>query len=409
MGGADAHFMKMESNQKIKRQKCLNCSHDRLRTFYEVENIPANTMIQISTKKESLNYPTGKIALAYCEKCSFVSNLSLNQELIEYSSRYESTQAYSETFLAFNRNLAETLVDKYSLYNKKIIEIGCGDGEFLREICNLGFNRGIGFDPSYSPGGVGSGEGENLIFIKDYFSRKYDQYQADFYICKMTLEHIHDTSGFISDLKESIHDPEAVVFFQVPDFRKILREIAIWDIYYEHCSYFTQESLVNLFRMNGFEVINLWQGFDEQYLMVEAQPSRGIGRFIGTPNIPDDLLKLINAFRNEAIIKRNHLMKKMKHLKRMGKKTVIWGASSRGVSFATTLGLGAEIIGAVDINPQKRGMFLPGTSSEIFSPEDLKGILPDVVLLMNPIYWKEVIEQLDALNLSPEVISVQNV
>ena len=364
-------------------------------------------MIQISTKEESLDYPTGKILLAYCEKCSFVSNVSFDLELIEYSSRYESTQAYSNTFLAFNRDLAELLVEKYSLYNKKIIEIGCGDGEFLQMICDIGQNRGIGFDPSYRPGKAGNGGEENLKFIKDYFSEKYVQHQADFYICKMTLEHINDTSGFISDLHKSIHDPEAVVFFQVPDFRKILKDVALWDVYYEHSSYFTQESLVNLFRMNGFELINLWQGFDEQYLMVEAQPMQGASKFIGSTHIPDDLLKLISTFKVESIRRKDLLLKKLKLWKEMRKRTVIWGASSRGVSFITTLGLEDEIICAVDINPNKRGMFIPGTSCTIASPEDLKEIVPDLIVLMNRIYRKEVLDMLDSLNLSPEVICVQ--
>ena len=29
------------------------------------------------------------------------------------------------------------------------------------------------------------------------------------------------------------------MFFQVPDMSRVLRDLAFWDIYYEHCSYFT--------------------------------------------------------------------------------------------------------------------------------------------------------------------------
>ena len=35
------------------------------------------------------------------------------------------------------------------MHNKNIIEIGCGSGEFIKLLCELGNNKGIGFDPSY--------------------------------------------------------------------------------------------------------------------------------------------------------------------------------------------------------------------------------------------------------------------
>ena len=44
-----------------------------------------------------------------------------------------------------------------------------------------------------------------------------------------------------------------MVFFELPDTERVLTEAAFWDIYYEHCSYFTPGSLARLFRRTGFE------------------------------------------------------------------------------------------------------------------------------------------------------------
>ena len=33
-----------------------------------------------------------------------------------------------------------------------------------------------------------------------------------------------------------------VVFFQVPNARYVFGDLAFWDIYYEHCSYFTKQN-----------------------------------------------------------------------------------------------------------------------------------------------------------------------
>ena len=66
------------------------------------------------------------------------------------------------------------------------------------------------------------------------------------------------------------------LFFELPDTERVLDECAFWDIYYEHCSYFTPGSLERLFRRSGFEVTRQWKAFDDQYLMLEARPGAGV-------------------------------------------------------------------------------------------------------------------------------------
>src|SRR5690606_5558175 len=64
-----------------------------------------------------------------------------------------------------------------------------------------------------------------------------------------------------------------LVLFEVPDVGRILRERAFWDIYYEHCSYFTAGSLAGLFRRVGFEVLDVEHAFGGQYLLLLARPA----------------------------------------------------------------------------------------------------------------------------------------
>ena len=40
------------------------------------------------------------------------------------------------------------LIRRYDLRGKEVIEIGCGKGEFLSLLCEVGDNRGVGFDPA---------------------------------------------------------------------------------------------------------------------------------------------------------------------------------------------------------------------------------------------------------------------
>src|SRR5918996_3397420 len=169
--------------------RCPSCGSDQVSIFYELGNVPVHSVVLLSSREEALDFPRGDIALASCEQCGFIHNAAFRPDLVEYFSEYESTQAFSSTFNAFHTDLAKRLIERYDLHGKQVIEIGCGHGEFLALLCDLGDNRGIGFDPAYVPGRHGAASGPKTNIIQDYYSEKYSRYRGDFVCCKMTLEH----------------------------------------------------------------------------------------------------------------------------------------------------------------------------------------------------------------------------
>ena len=253
---------------------CPSCEAGPISVFYELMDFPVHTVINIAKKAEARGFRRGDIRLAFCRDCGFITNVGFNPKLLEYGSDCEETQGFSPTFRSFSSQLARQLVERYKLNGKKILEIGCGKGEFLSMLCKYGGNHGIGFDPAYVEGRNKTFEGESIQFIKDYYSEKYTQYQADFICCQMTLEHIKGVGPFIEMVRRAIGDSQStVVFFQVPDVTRILSECAFEDIYYEHCSYFSPGSLARLFRKSGFEILDLRSEYDGQYLIIEARPA----------------------------------------------------------------------------------------------------------------------------------------
>jgi hypothetical protein len=198
---------------------------------------------------------------------------------------------------------------------------------------------------------------------------------------------------------------DVLVFFELPDQERVYDERAFWDIYYEHCTYFTRGALERLFLSCGFEVTASWKGFADQYLLIEAHP---IGKDENaTFQVEDDLAEWSNriqSFATEVPDLIDAWRNRFKGWYAAGKKTVIWGAGSKGVSFLTTLGLTDEVQAAVDINPHKQGYFMPGTGHEVLAPEDLAKRGVDVVVVMNPIYVEEIRSQLGDLGLEPEIV-----
>ena len=388
---------------------CPSCRASGMEIFHRVEAVPSNSCILLESREEALAYPQGAIRLGFCPNCGFISNLAFDPRLTEYSARYEETQGFSPTFNRFHRALAERLIDRHDLRGKNLIEIGCGKGEFLMLLCELGDNCGIGFDPGVHAGRILGPAAERVRVIADFYSEHYADVQGDFVACKMTLEHIHPVGEFIAQVRRAIGDRlDTPVFFQIPESIRILRDCAFEDIYYEHCSYFTPGSLARLFRREGFEVLSLDTEYDGQYLTLEA---RAAVQPVSQPPLPeeDDMAEvagLVASFPARFATKRSEWTERLRQYRRAGHKVVLWGAGSKAAAFLATLDADAVVSHGVDINPYRQGHFLPGSGLPIVAPAFLTEYRPDVVIIMNSIYRDEIASNLFKLGLAPEILAL---
>ena len=402
----------MKSNNDVSQRRCAcpSCKSADMRLFHEITNIPVNSVMNCYTREDALAFPRGDLALGFCHKCGFIWNTRFDPDSVRYSSDCEESQGYSPTFSAFAKDLAQYLVDKYKLNGKRIIEIGCGKGEFLKLICALGRNQGIGIDPAYVSGrNLGPEADENVEFIRDYYSEKYSTYQGDLICCRMTLEHISDTGELIASIRRSIGDKvDTIVFFQVPDVTRILKNCSFEDIYYEHCSYFSPGSLARLFQNNGLEIVDLKTVFDEQYILLEAKPLH-LARDSRHPlreNVDaiDGLVAHFEARLPEVL---RHWEYQFDQFNRAEKRVVIWGGGSKGVAFLHAIKQTDTIKYVVDINPFRQQTFMAGSGQRIISPADLQEYRPDVVLIMNAVYREEIQRELNQMKLNPFVTTLE--
>lgn len=383
---------------------CPACGYGPVRIFYEAQGVPVNSVLLLADREQALRFPTGDIRLAFCERCGFICNSAFERGLVEYSSDCEETQGFSPFFRDWQKSLARQLIDRHALHGKTIIEIGCGKGEFLGLLCELGNNRGVGFDPAYRPGRISADAAGRIRFIPDFYAERYKTLKGDFVCCKMTLEHIADAGSFVGMVHRSLQgSPDARVFFQVPDVSRILEEGAFWDIYYEHCSYFTAGSLRRLFRNAGFDVLKVGCEYCGQYVTIEAR----VGDERAPLNAGDDLIDLkglVDRFQVRVPGRIAEWRTRLTSYHDKGLRTVIWGAGSKGVSFISTINVPGAIEYAVDINPNMAAHYLAKTGVEIIAPAVLREYRPDVVIVMNPVYRKEISAELGKLGLNPEVV-----
>ena len=60
----------------------------------------------------------------------------------------------------------------------------------------------------------------------------------------------------------------------------------------------------------------------------------------------------------------------------------------------------------IDINKHKQGKYLPGTGHVVSAPEALNDTPVDLIIVMNPVYLREISSDLAEMGLSPELVAL---
>lgn len=379
---------------------CPVCNKTGVTNVININRVPIRCNVLLETRQAALEAPRGDIDLAFCPQCGHVFNLAFEGEKMGYTEEYENSLHFSPRFQEYATASAADLVDRHGLYGKDILEIGSGRGDFLKLLVEMGQNRGVGFDPSYA----GPAPGEELpgiTFVQDYYDRRYAGFPADFILSRHVLEHIPKPGDFLRMLRSVIGDRrETVVFFEVPNVLYTLHDLGIWDLIYEHCSYFSESSLTEAFHCSGFDVLQTRETFGGQFLTIEARPARNEVSE-GDPDAAflEVVAQDVENFAENYRMKVAGWEERIQEYRNAAKRAVVWGAGSKGISFLNTVKAGDVVEYVVDINPRKQGRFVSGAGQEIVAPEFLKTYRPDVVILMNRNYENEIREQLNGLGL----------
>jgi SAM-dependent methyltransferase len=388
--------------------KCPVCSEVKSTSFFEIGNMPVSIGVQYPSRRQATACAKGRLDLIFCSACGFIWNRSFDAGLLEYSQRYDNSLDHSPVFREFARGLARRLIHTYGITQKRVLEIGCGKGHFLSLLCEEGGNSGIGFDPSYEGDQIRySGRG-SIEYHKDFYGEKHVSSQGDMVCCRHVFEHVENPVDFLSTVYRTINgDRDVMVYFEVPNVRFILDQLSVWDVIYEHCNYFGCESLEFVFKQAGFEVIRLEEAYGGQFLSIEARISKEDwdGRSEATYNVGTSALaESVNAFPLHVAAREKRWIERLALWSRDNTRTVIWGGGAKTVSFLNMLPLGGIISYVVDINPNKQGLYIPGSGQEIIAPEFLMDYQPDIVILMNPIYHREVEFQLEEMKVKAMVV-----
>jgi len=349
--------------------KCRVCDHN----FFEepllrYENMPKAA--QFLPDKESLKGDRGiDLEVFQCSGCGLVQ---LSNEPVPYYREVIRAAAFSEEMMAFRMKQFSRFVKDYSLEGKKVIEIGCGLGEYLSIMRQFGVNAyGLEYSAESVMKCVQNGLRVSEGFIQGSACR-LDDAPFDAFFMLNFLEHLPDPNETLMGIYRNLAD-DAIGLVEVPNFDMILRNKLFSEFICDHLFYFTKETLSTVLKGNGFEIIDCNEVWHEYIIsaVVKKREKLDISHFY----------KCQSQLKNEI----EEYMGRFKH-----KRVAIWGAGHQAFAVISLADLADKVKYVVDSARFKQGKYTPATHIPIVSPDVLDSDPVDAIIVMAASYSDEV-------------------
>ncbi len=380
------------------RTDCPGCGNRTLSAPFCLPRQPVVLNYRFKDAEAAAKLRRRDVTQTQCRKCGLVFNATFDIAAIPYDENYENRQSFSPAFQAHLDQLAAELTRRNSLTGGRILEVGCGKGDFLRLLCATARAEGVGYDTSYEP----RDEPPGLTFHKRYVGAADVTAPFDAVICRHVVEHVPEIGAFLRELRDiaaAAGDP--VVVLETPRFEWIVAQLSLWDVFYEHCNYFPMASLAHLCRLAGFRVVRHRGVFRAQYQILELRVAK-TARVPKAPGVPPTAR--LGDFARRA---RKHLDRLAGQFEQAaaGRGWAVWGAGAKGVALVNHL-RGPKPRCVVDSNPAKQGGVLPGSRIPIVAPDDARLLKLGLIVIANPNYAREIGDVLQQRGFTGRVLTL---
>jgi ubiquinone/menaquinone biosynthesis C-methylase UbiE len=380
------------------RTDCPGCGNRTLSAPFCLPRQPVVLNYRFKDAEAAAKLRRRDVTQRQCRKCGLVFNATFDIAAIPYDENYENRQSFSPAFQTHLDKLAAELTRRNSLKGGRILEVGCGKGDFLRLLCATARAEGVGYDTSYEP----RDEPPGLTFHKRYVGAADVTTPFDAVICRHVVEHVPEIGAFLRELRDiaaAAGDP--VVVLETPRFEWIVEQLSLWDVFYEHCNYFPMASLAHLCRLAGFRVVRHRGVFGAQYQILELRVAK-TARVPQAPGVPPTAR--LAEFARRA---RKHLDRLAGQFERAaaGRGWAVWGAGAKGVALVNHL-RGPKPRCVVDSNPAKQGGVLPGSRIPIVAPDDARLLKLGLIVIANPNYAREISDVLQQRGFTGQVMTL---
>ncbi len=311
------------------------------------------------------------VDLEVCQ-CSGCGLVQLSNDPVPYFKEVIRAAAFSPEMRIFRIEQFKNFVGRFSLEGKKILEIGCGKGEYLSLMRESGTDAyGVEYGEESVMDCVGAGLKVTRKFVDANSSALPDAPFDAFFVLNF-LEHIPDLNSTLRGIYQNLSD-QAVGLVEVPNFDMILKRKMFSEFIGDHLYYFTRETLTSTLSRNGFEVMECRPAWHDYILSAVIRKRTPLDLYEFTQiqlKLSRELRKFIDKYGE--------------------KKVAVWGAGHQALTILSLADLGGKIKYVIDSAPFKQGKFTPATHIPIVPPETLKTEPVQAVIVMAASYSDEV-------------------
>lgn len=390
---------------------CIACGH-ALSPLMTLDDMPASAQNIPAASELAEDHPLS-LTLCQCPSCGLVQ---FDTEPVDYYRDVIRAGGGTRTMTRLRHEEYArllTAMQEQHIRGRRIVEVGCGRGEFLRMWQNLAEDPEgaaalardqerdlLSGQPNAAPLHlVGIEHKSSLVEEANAFAdKKYRVYEGfatgdvrypegpfDAFVQFNFLEHQPDPCDMLRNIWHNLK-PQALGLITVPSFEYILRYNGYYELLRDHIANYTEFTLQKLLQDCGFELLsmNLVNRDTIEAIVRKADPDElselhYSGRLIDVSALRDSYDRL-SASVNAHI----------DHLSESHRTMAIWGASHQGFTLAATTKLGGRVEYIIDSATFKQGRFSPASHIPIVAPDYAVAHPVDEILIVAPGYTDEI-------------------
>lgn len=356
----------------MQTNSCRLCGSKDLNKCLDLPRSTQN-ISKLLTKEELENDKPVNIQVFQCGDCRFVQLINTLED--DFYDEYIMTVSHSELMNNFQLEQAEYFVSKYNLRDATIIELGCGDGNFLSHLKTFA-HRSIGLEPSNSFRKLAVEKGHKVLSEYVTAEKSLDGAPYDAFITREVLEHVPYPNDFLKAIRKSLA-PNAIGLVEVPCLEKAIKYNRFYDFFADHLNYFTLSTLRFALEKNGFRVLELMHGMNEEFNIAIVQ-NTGENEFGKLQQSVEEVCGSINT-----------------EIKNTKGKVAVYGSGAKGLTVLANAGITEkEVAFVMDADPHKQGLFTQVSHLPVVSPDILRSQQPDLIIITAMAYKDEIIDTL---------------
>lgn len=329
---------------------CRLCSSNSLVSVLKLDGMPSRAQYFPMTAFEAKALVTS-LNLTQCAQCGLVQILG---KPVDYYREVIRSNHVSGQMRAFRIQQIGDFIRKFNLQSSLILEVGCGNGDILEILRELGCNfHGMEFNQSF----LHNLQKKDYVVFPGYPGHTHDfprDYSYDSFLSFNVLEHAPNTKHFLIEMQKMM-SPDAVGIVEVPNFDMIISKNMISEFMLDHLTYFDKRTFRLALESSGFEVLEMKEILNSYVLsaVVKIRPILDFRESVENWTIlKKDLNRIFRSYSKNEIC--------------------IWGAGHQSLAAISLLELQKHVEYIIDSANNKQGLYSPASGIKIVSPAKLK-------------------------------------